>query len=69
MKERLGILLAIRLPDGNSAGLYPTLTPVNAMRILLDRVLGCQLPPLDDRAWFSTWARPYAFEDVTARAR
>jgi len=69
MKERLGILLAMRLPDGDSAALYPTITPVNATRVLLNRVLGTSLPLLDDRSWFSTWPRPYLFHDVTAQVR
>jgi hypothetical protein len=58
-----------RLPDDGSAQLYPTVTPVNAMRALLNPVLGTRLPLLDDRAWFSTWPRPYVFDDVTAQVK
>lgn len=68
MKERLGILLALRLPTPAASRLYPTLTPVNAYRLLLNTAVGTDLPLLDDRAWFSTWSRPYQFLDVTARA-
>ena len=48
------------LPDGN-AGLYPTITPVNAARLLASRYLGADLPMLPDDSFFSTWNRPYDF--------
>jgi hypothetical protein len=66
LRERLGILFAVRWPGGDYASLYPTITPVNGIRILLDQLLGAALPRIEDRIWFSTWDRPYAFIDVTA---
>jgi hypothetical protein len=66
-RERLGILAACRFPDGDSAGLAPDLTPVNLMRLVLDRTFGTRLGPLPDRSWFATSSRPYRFVDVTER--
>ena len=69
MNERLGILLAVKFSGGNAANPYPTMTPVNAMRLLLNDALGTNMPLLEDRAWFSTWSRPYRFIDATDRVR
>jgi len=67
MHERLSIFNAIYLPGG-AEKLYPTLTPVNTFRILLNHVFGTKFPLLPDRSFFSTWSRPLAFQDVTDRA-
>ena len=67
LRERMGILLAARFPDGNPASVGAPQSPVNAMRLLVAEALGLDLPRLDDRAWFSTWSRPYEFADVTER--
>lgn len=69
LRERLGILLAMRFPDGDSPPLYPAITPVNAMRVLLNRALGSRLPPLEDRAFFAGWKRPFDLVDVTGHVR
>ena len=65
MRERLGILLAVRFPDGDYSMLHARLTSVNAMREILNRALGLNLSLLPDRSYFSTWAQPYVFHDVT----
>ena len=69
MNERLGILLAVKFAGGHGVRPYPTMTPVNAMRLVLNDALGASLPLLEDRAWFSTWVRPYRFIDVTDQVR
>jgi hypothetical protein len=65
-RERLSILLAARFV-GETAGqaIYPTITPINAMRIVLNEALGTRLELLDDRSYFSRWSRPAEFIDVT----
>jgi hypothetical protein len=67
LRERFGILMAMRLPDGKPASLPSHVTPVNAVRILLNEALGTQLPPLPDRSYFSGWALPFRFDEVTDR--
>ena len=69
VRERLGNLLAVRFPDGSAAGMHSSITPVNAFRVLMNRVLGTGLPLLEDRAYFSTWSKPWQFIDVTDRVR
>jgi len=67
MRERLGILLALRFPDGEVPPVGARTTLVNAYRAVLNRALGAALPPLEDRAFFSTWMEPFAYIDVTER--
>lgn len=59
LTERLGILLACRLPGTGHRGLYDTITPVNAFRALLREALAADLPPLPDRSYFATWKAPF----------
>jgi hypothetical protein len=58
--ERLGIFSAYLFPDG-SESLYPGMSPVNGARALATRYLGVHLTFLPERAFFSTWDRPYDF--------
>jgi hypothetical protein len=69
MNERMGILLAARFPDPHAASFYPGITSVNAARVFMNNALGTRLPLLEDRAWFSTWAKPYRLVDVTRQAQ
>jgi hypothetical protein len=66
LRERMAILFAVRWPGGDYSSLYPAITPVNGVRILLNHLLGAELPLIEDRLWFNTWDRPYTFIDVTA---
>jgi hypothetical protein len=67
VRERLGILLAVRFPDGDHEPLHDRSTPVTAFRALLNRALGTALPTLEDRSYFSTWEREWMFTDVTVQ--
>jgi hypothetical protein len=67
VRERFGILMAMRLPDGSAADLPEHVTPVNAIRLLLNHALGTHLPLDSDRSYFSGWLHPSQFEDVTNR--
>jgi hypothetical protein len=58
MRERLSIFAAYHFP-GAEGDLYPTITPVNAARLLSNRYLGGALPLLPDRSYFSTWDQPF----------
>lgn len=66
LRERMGILNAYRLPGG-PAGLYPSISPVNSFRIILNRYLGQRYRLLEDRSFFSRYAHPYRWIDVTRR--
>jgi hypothetical protein len=67
VRERHGIMLAMRFPDGKQPALGQRTTPINAFRVLVNRALGTALPPVDDRSYFATWERPFEFIDVTDR--
>ncbi len=66
-RERLGILNALYLPDGGDSCLYPTISPVNTFRVVLNHYFGEDLKLLPDKSYFSTWADPFRFIDVTDR--
>jgi hypothetical protein len=64
-KDRFAIFNAIYLPPGVDVGLYDTMTPVNTFRLILDRYFYTNLGRLEDRCYFSEYANPYVFVDVT----
>jgi hypothetical protein len=65
LEERVGILLAIRAPEGLTPMLADRMgSPVNAMRAVLNMALGTALPTLPDRSYYSTWSEPLAFIPV-----
>jgi hypothetical protein len=66
LRERMAILFAVRWAGGDYSSLYPTITPANGVRILLNHLFGAELPLIEDRVWFNTWERPYEFVDITA---
>lgn len=66
LRERLGILNAYCFPEGDAAGLYPAISPVNSFRVLMGRYFGQELPLLPDRAYFADWGRPYEFQALRA---
>jgi hypothetical protein len=51
LDEKFGILNAYHLPgvDAEDAGLYPSITPVNSFRVVLNAYFGTDLPLLPDR--------------------
>jgi len=63
MRERLATFAAYSFPGGGDE-LYPTISPVNGARVLATRYLGLHLPLVADKAYFSTWERPYDFIPV-----
>jgi hypothetical protein len=65
LQERFSILNAYYLPAGGEADLYPTITPVNSFRVVLNQLFGEDLDLLPDKNYFTTWKRPYEFIDVT----
>jgi len=64
-RERLGALIAVRLPEGQRAEIDDDLSPVNIFRILLSRYFDAKLDVLPNECFYSTWERPYDFTRVT----
>ena len=62
--ERLGILCALRFPDGDYADIPDDLSPVNLFRIVFNRHLGTSYPLLPNQSYFTRWRRPYRLEPV-----
>jgi sulfatase-like protein len=69
LKERYSILNAYYFPDGNYSSLYPSITPVNSFRVVLNQYFGSHLDLLEDRNYYSTWVHPYQLTDVTDQAQ
>ncbi len=81
LEERYAILNAYYFPGGDCKGapplslgvcsanstLYPTITPVNSFRTVLNRYFGFDIPLLEDTVWWSNWSTPYDFTEVTER--
>jgi hypothetical protein len=65
LDERFGILNAYYFPGGDQGWLYPTVTPVNTFRIVLNRFFDEDYKLLEDESYFSPWMRPYDFIRVT----
>ena len=63
-RERLGILSAYYFPDGDYSSLRPEITPVNTFRVILNQYLGGRYRLLPDKAYMSTWDRPYDLSEA-----
>ena len=54
-QERSGILVAIHLPDScDRSSLYPTITPVNILRLVFDSCLGTEFGLLEDKSFWTS---------------
>ncbi|MEW5912840.1 MAG: hypothetical protein AB1814_09815 [Thermodesulfobacteriota bacterium] len=67
LPERMTILSAFRLPGPGGPALYPTISPVNSFRVVLDRYLGAELPLLPDESYISALNTPFKLFKVTDR--
>ena len=68
LEEKFAILSAYHLPgvDPEAAGLYPSITPVNSFRVVLNTYFGADLPLLPDRVFaHRSQERFYDFFEVT----
>ncbi len=61
--NRMKVLNLIRLPGGKEQ-LYPTMTPVNTFRIVLNTLFDAKVPILEDHSYVSIKAAPYDFVEV-----
>lgn len=67
MHERISILNAYYLPGLPSSPVYPSITPVNTFRVILNEYFGAQYVMLKDKCYFSTWSHPFQFIPVPER--
>jgi hypothetical protein len=63
IEHRMKNLNVYYFPD-NAEGLYPTITPVNTFRLILDKYFGQNYPMLEDKAFFSEYDIPYNYVEV-----
>jgi hypothetical protein len=68
-QQRVAILNAYHLPGEGNESLYPTITPVNSFRVVLNRYFSGDFDLLEDRIYFSTSPEIYNFRDVTEKTR
>lgn len=65
IQERYSILNAYLLPNGGNKFLYPTISPVNSMRIVFNTYFGTHYPLLADRSYYSSRESRYQLIDIT----
>ena len=70
-QQKFDILNAYYFPGASTSKLYPTITPVNTFRVLLDTYFGANLGVLPDHAYtFASYHRHmFEFQDVTAQVQ
>lgn len=63
--ERFSMLNAYYFPDRNYSLLYPSISPVNSFRVVLNQFFGRSYEMLPDRHYYSRWNFPLDFTEVT----
>jgi hypothetical protein len=69
MREQHSILNAYYFPQQSYDLLYPSISPVNSFRVVLNTFFDGQYEMLPDKNYFIPHARPYDFVEVTDRVR
>jgi hypothetical protein len=59
LRERMSAFAAYLLPGVPSAAVSDSITPVNALRLVLREYLGADLPPLEDASYWGLEGRPF----------
>ena len=62
--ERTANLAAYYVPEDCPADFYPSITPVNALREIMDACIGTNLGQLEDRVFFSSYEARFQFVQV-----
>jgi len=65
--ERTPILNAYYLPEGRDSLLYPSISPVNSFRVVLNSYFGTNLPLLPDDTYFTSHRLERQAIDITAQ--
>lgn len=63
--ERFGILNAYLVPDNLRKELYPTISPVNSFRVLLNGLFNAKYPLLEDKNYFQWYFESGELNEVT----
>src|SRR5215213_6848564 len=63
--ERFSILNAYYFPDQDYSRLYPSISPINSFRVLLNKYFGENYKIIPDRHYYSPWGYPFDFTEVT----
>jgi len=63
--ERFSILNAYYFPDQNYEMLYPSISPVNSFRVVLNQFFGGNYELLPDQHYYSKWNFPFDYVQVT----
>ena len=64
-RRRHSILNAMYYSEGPLEQLYPSVSPVNTFRVVLNKAIGARYPLLEDQSYFSYADHPYRFTNVT----
>jgi hypothetical protein len=67
LRVKSGILNAYYFPGVDQSVFYPSITPVNSFRMVLNLYFGTDLELLPDLYYYSYPGQPYKFIDVTER--
>lgn len=62
--EIFGIMNAVYFSDKQYGALTRDISPVNVMRIMVNKYFGFHFKKLENKQWFSTWGEPYAFQEA-----
>lgn len=62
--EIFDIMNAVYFSDGKYDALTRDISPVNVMRVMMNKYFGFDFKKLEDRQWFSTWRKPYEFQET-----
>lgn len=70
LQQKMGILNAYYLPEADTSVLYPSITPVNSFRVILNLFFNAQLPLLPDKNYaIEDEDHPYKIFEVTNRLK
>ncbi len=65
IQERMGILLALKLPETDNMKLEIK-TPINIFPLIFNMYFNSQLPLLEEKVLFSSYHQPYQLKDVSS---
>ena len=63
--ERFSILNAYYFPDQDYTRLYPSISPVNSFRVMLNQFFDTDYALIPDRHYYSPWGYPFDFTEIT----
>jgi hypothetical protein len=65
LRERMSVFAAYRIPGLSADSVSDTITPINALRLVLRSYYGADLPTVEDASYWATQEEPYAFTKVS----